>query len=68
MNVIGSMAESEIGSTYINAQYSVPMQTCFINMGHLQPPTKIRIENINVEAFYKVIPNQKISKAIRMRF
>ena len=44
-NVTGSADEAKIGSTYINAQDDVPLQTCLIEMGHPQPPKKIQIGN-----------------------
>ena len=44
-NVMGSEAKGEIGSTYINAQDALPLQTCLIETGHPQPPTKIQIDN-----------------------
>ena len=48
---MGSVAGAEIGSTYINAQDAVNLQTCCIDMGHPQPPTKFQIENTTAEAF-----------------
>ena len=38
VNVMGSADEAEIYSTYINAQYFVPLQTCHIEMVHPKPP------------------------------
>ena len=45
MDVIGTVAEAELGFTYINAQYSVLIRTCLINMGNPQPPNKLQIDN-----------------------
>ena len=67
-NVMGSAAEAEIGSTYINAQNNASFRTCLINMSHPQPPTKIQIYNTNAEALSKGTPKHKILKAIYMRF
>ena len=67
-NVMKSAAEEKIGSTYINAQDAIPLQTYLINMGNPQPPTNIKIYNTTVEAFYKVTLHQKILKSIDMCF
>ena len=68
VNIMGSAAEAKIGSTYINAQYDIPLLTCLIKMWHLQSPTKLKIGNTTSEAFYKGTLKQKRSKAIDMRF
>ena len=65
---MGSVAGAEIGSTYINAQDAVNLQTCCIDMGHPQPPTKLQIENTTAEAFSKGTLKKNISKAIDMLF
>ena len=65
---MGSAAGAEIGSTYINAQDDVLLQTCLIEMGYPQPPTKLQIDNTTVEASPKVTLKQKLSKSIDMHF
>ena len=67
-NVMSSVGEAKIGSTYINAQDDVSFWTCLIYMGHPQPPTKIQIDNATIKAFSKVTLKKKQSKAIDMRF
>ena len=57
---IGSQVETEIGSTYINAQDDSPVRTCIIDMGHPQSPTKLQIDNITTEVLSKVTLKQKI--------
>ena len=60
MNVMGLVAESEIGSTYTISQYSVPLIICLIENGHPQPPAKLQIYSNTTEAFSKVTLNQNI--------
>ena len=67
-NVMGSAAEAEIGSTYINAHYASPLQTWLIYMGHPQHPNKTQIDNTTAEAFSKGTLKQKLSKSIYMHF
>ena len=59
-NIMGSAVEAEIGSTYINSQYDVPLQTYLIKMGHPQPPTKLQIYTTTAEAFFKGTLKQKL--------
>ena len=61
-NVMGSVAEAEIGSTYINAQDVVNLQTCHMDMWHPQPPTKLQIDNTTEEAFSKGTLKKKYQK------
>ena len=61
-NAMGSVAEAKIGSTYINAQDVVNLQTCCIDMGHPQPPTKLQIDNTTEEAFSKGTLKKKYQK------
>ena len=61
-NVMESVAEAEIGSIYINAQDIVNLQTCRIDMGHTQPPTKLQIDNTTAEAFSKGTLKKKHQK------
>ena len=65
-NIMGSAAEAEIGSTYINAQDTVPFRTWLIEMGNPQPTTKIQIDNTTAVDFYK--GTQKLSKFMDINF
>ena len=59
---MGSVAEAEIGSNYINAQDVVNLRTCRIDMGHPQTPTKLQIDNTTAEAFSKGTLKKKYQK------
>ena len=43
--VMSSAAEAELGALYINACEAIPQRHLLIEMGHLQPPTPIQIDN-----------------------
>ena len=66
--VMGSAAESEIGTGYITAQKIIPMRTWLIEMGHRQPPTPIQVDNTIAVGFVNKTIKQKKPKAIDMRF
>ena len=67
-NVMGSAAESEIGSAYINGQEGVPIRTLLRELGHPQPATPIQVDNSTADGFANDTIKQKRSKAIDMRF
>jgi len=67
-NVMGSVAESEIGALYVNAQADVLIRTCLIEMGHPQPATPLTADNITADGILTGTIKQKRSKAIDMRF
>ena len=67
-NMMGLAAESEIGATYINVQYAVPIRTLLLKLGHPQPATPIQVDNSTSDGFANDTIKQKRSKAIDMRF
>ena len=67
-NVMGSAAEAEIGSVYINGQEAVPIRTTLAELGHPQPPTPMQVDNSTAYGFANDTIKQKRSKAIDMRF
>eukprot|EP00957_Ditylum_brightwellii_P165074 12567934-Ditylum_brightwellii.AAC.1 len=46
-NVMGSMAETGVGRFYINCQRGEEFRMVMQEMGHLQPPTIVTIDNSN---------------------
>ena len=48
-NVMASAAEAEVGALYMNAQEAVPFRTCLIEMGHPQPATPLKTDNMTVK-------------------
>jgi hypothetical protein len=67
-NVMGSAAEAEIASSYMNGQEAIPIRTTLEEMGHPQPPTPMQVDNSTAEGFANDTIKQKRSKAIDMRF
>jgi hypothetical protein len=67
-NVMGSAAEAEIGTTYINAQEAVPIRTALAEMGHPQPSTPIQVDNTTAVGFANNTIKQKRSKAGGLHF
>ena len=45
-NVMASAAESEVASLFMNAQEAVSTRTCLTEMGHSQPATKMKTDNM----------------------
>ena len=66
-NVVASAAEAEISATFHNFQEAVPIRTTLQEIGHLQPPTPIRVDNSTSEGFSNGTIKKK-SKAIGMHF
>ena len=67
-HVMGSASEAEIGAGYINARELIQIYTSAIDMGHHQPPTPLQVEKLTAVGFANRNIEQKISKAIDMRF
>jgi hypothetical protein len=44
-NVITSVAKSEVGARFHNAQSGAPLRVTLIELGHIQLPTDIRTDN-----------------------
>ena len=53
-NVMGSAAESEAGSLYMNAQADVPIRTYLIKMSHPQPATPLTTDNSTIEGIITI--------------
>ena len=64
---MGSAAEAEIGTCYINARELLPICVCAEEMGNPQVPTPLLVDNITALGFAKKTIKQKMSKAIGMR-
>jgi hypothetical protein len=48
-NVMASAAEAEVASLYMNAQEAVSTRTFLIEMGHPQPATKMKTDNMTAK-------------------
>jgi len=67
-SVMSSAAEAELGALYINAQEAIPLRHLLKEMGHLQPPTPIQIDNSMAIGVVADIIQPKRTKAMDMRF
>jgi hypothetical protein len=67
-NVLGSAAESEMGSLHHNAQEACGLRVALMEMGHPQPPTTIQVDNSTAAGIANNSVKQKRSKAMDMRF
>ena len=66
--VIGSAVEAEIGAAHMMAHQGTEIRVCLIEMGHPQLSTSIEVDSTTVVGFANKTIEQKLSKAIDMRF
>ena len=66
--IVSSAAEAEIAGLFMNAKMALPIRQALIEMGHPQPPTKIKTDNSTADGFVNNKIKQNRSKAIDMRF
>ena len=66
--VMSSAAEAEVAALYMNAKLAVSIRQALIEMGHPQPPTKIKTDNSTANGIINDTIKQNRSKAIDMRF
>jgi hypothetical protein len=67
-NVVAYAAESEVGACFHNAQSGAPPRVRLIELGHIQPPTPIRIDNSTAFGILNETIKQKRSKVMGMRY
>ena len=67
-NVLGSAMEAKVGALYNNAREACPMRVTLEELGHLQPPTPLKVDNQTVVDFTQGTMKHKRSKAIDMQF
>ena len=66
--IMSSAAEAELGGLFLNTTNVVSMQSIIFDMGHLQPPTPIKIDNTTVLGVVINIIKRKCTKAVNIRF
>lgn len=66
--VMSSAAEAEVGALYINAKHAVPIRTTLHELGHIQPPTPLKTDDMTANSIMNNTVKQNRSKAIDMRF
>jgi hypothetical protein len=67
-NMVASVAESEVGACFHNAQSGAPLRVTLIELGHTQPPTPLRTDNSTAYGIVNETIKQKRSKAMDMRY
>ena len=65
---MASAAETEIASSFINAQEAMPSRYAVEFLGHKKPRTPMQVDNTTVVGFNNDTIKQKTSKDIDMRF
>jgi hypothetical protein len=66
-NVVASVAESEVGACFHNAQSGASLRVTLTELGHIQPPTPLRTDNSTAFGILNETIKQKRSKAMDMR-
>lgn len=67
--VVTAASKAELVAAFINAQKSgVPMEQALEDMGPLQPPTPLKMDNITAHGILTPLVKQKCSKAFDMCF
>jgi hypothetical protein len=67
-NVVASTAESEVGACFHNAQSGDPLKVTLTELGHIQPPTPLCMDNSTTFGILNETIKQKISIAMDMRY
>ena len=67
-HVVASSAEAETAGIFHNAQVAVPIRYMLEQLGHAQPPTRIKTDNATASGFVHDNITQKRSKSWDMRY
>jgi hypothetical protein len=67
-NVVSSVAESEVGACFQNAQSGAPLRVTLTDLGHIQHATPLRTDNSTAFGILNETIKQKRSKAMDMRY
>ena len=65
---MASAAEAEVAGLFINANKAVPVRHTLIKMGHPQPPTPLKTNNMAAQGILTGKFRQKKSISVDMRF
>lgn len=66
--VVSSAAEAKVATLFLNAQEMVPLRIACEEMGHPQPPSPIKCDNVTAQGIVNGTVKQKRSKTINVRF
>ena len=67
-NVMSSTAKAEVGTVHHNGKVLFPIIIVLNEMGYLQGPTPLKIDNCTAEVLINKKIQQKCSKSFNMRF
>jgi hypothetical protein len=67
-HVVASVAESEVGACFQNAQSGAPLRVTLTELGQIQPPTPLRTDISTAFRILNETIKQKRSKATDMRY
>ena len=67
-HVVASTAEAETGVLFYNGQSIIPIRLALEALGHVQPPTSLKIDNFTAHDFVNRSLCQKRSKSWDMRY
>ena len=48
---MSSAVETEIGANFLNAKYALPIRTTLKELGHIQTPTPMQVDNTKSVGF-----------------
>jgi hypothetical protein len=65
-NVVASVAKSEVGACFHNAQSGAALRVTLTELGHKQPPTPLRTDSSTAFGILNETIKQKQSKAMDM--
>ena len=66
--VMSSAAEAEIGALFLNSRQAIPARTMLEEMGHIQSPTPIQIDNTTALGFVMKNLSPKATKSTDMKY
>jgi hypothetical protein len=67
-HVVSSVAEAEFGALFVNAKEGTVTRTTLSEMGHNQDSTDLTTDNTTTYVIFNNTVQQKLSKAMDMRF
>ena len=68
-HVMSSAAETEVAGLFMNTQHAVPIRLTLEDMGHPQPPTPLRTDNLTAaQGILSGVYKRKRSKSYDMNF
>jgi hypothetical protein len=67
-SVVSSVAESEVGARFQNAQTASPLRVTFFGLGHKQPANPLRTDKSTAYGILKETIKQKRSKSMDIKY